>query len=290
MVYTTTVETLPFSKSGASTLHTLSRAMCPLSFCGFCLCSDFFAIFGVWIFEAFFAIVFNKHALWVFAWRKVLMSRPFVFVVSSCARGLFAISVSGNRPTDLYFISPVSGLSIHSFLASKNLWATMLRYGNRGCKHGWGARFWLNKEPKTIKLHVSLLLLDKGENYNMPPKIMVFMDFRVFLNLWFGKPMLCMRVAIHENDGNHENDENNEDNSDSYKQGAECWIRGNHGNHGNDENHGNPGCKPRVPQTTGLEIPEIWAVELPPDLRPHFHLSNTLIWLAIQQYLEAQLT
>ena len=46
-----------------------------------------------------------------------------------------------------------------------------------------------------------------------------------------------MRVAFHENDGNHENDENDEDNSDSYKQGVECWIRGNHGNHGNDETH-----------------------------------------------------
>ena len=79
---------------------------------------------------------------------------------------------------------------------------------------------------------------------------------RVFLNLRFGKPMVCVRVAFHENDGNHENDENDEDNSDSYKQGVECWIRGNHGNHEIDENHGNPGCKPRVPQTTGLEIPE----------------------------------
>ena len=68
--------------------------------------------------------------------------------------------------------------------------------------------------------------------------------FRVFLNLWFGKPMVCVRVAFHENDGNHENDENDEGNSDSYKQGVECWIRRNHGNHENDENHGNPGCKP----------------------------------------------
>ena len=83
--------------------------------------------------------------------------------------------------------------------------------------------------------------------------------FGVFPNLWFAKPMVWVRVAFHENDGNHENDENNEndeDNSDSYKQGVECWIRGNHGNHENDENHENPGCKPRVPQTTGLEIPE----------------------------------
>ena len=68
--------------------------------------------------------------------------------------------------------------------------------------------------------------------------------------------MVWVRVAFHENDGNHENDENDEDNSDSYKQGVECWIRGNHGNRENDENHENPGCKPRVPQTTGLEIPE----------------------------------
>ena len=58
--------------------------------------------------------------------------------------------------------------------------------------------------------------------------------------------MVCVRVAFHEND---------EDNSDSYEQGVECWIRGNHGNHENDD-HGNPGCKPRVPQTTGLKILE----------------------------------
>ena len=68
--------------------------------------------------------------------------------------------------------------------------------------------------------------------------------------------MVCLRVAFHENDGNHENDKNDEDNSDSYQQGVECRINGNHGNHENDENHGNPGCKPQVPQTTGLEIPE----------------------------------
>ena len=67
--------------------------------------------------------------------------------------------------------------------------------------------------------------------------------------------MVCVWVAIHENDGNHENDEHN---SESYNQGVECWISGHHGNHENDENHGNPGCKPRVPQTTGLEIPELF--------------------------------
>ena len=74
--------------------------------------------------------------------------------------------------------------------------------------------------------------------------------------------MVCVRVAFHENNGNHENDENDEDNSDSYKQGVERWIRGNHGNHENDENHGNPGRKPRVPQTTGLEIPKKGAGKL----------------------------
>ena len=65
--------------------------------------------------------------------------------------------------------------------------------------------------------------------------------------------MVCMRVALHENDGNYENDEDDEDNSDSYKQGVECWISG---NHGHDTNHRNPGCKPCVPLTTGLEIPD----------------------------------
>ena len=68
--------------------------------------------------------------------------------------------------------------------------------------------------------------------------------------------MVWVRVALHENDGNHENDENDEDNSDSYKQGVECWIRGNHGNHENDEKHENPGANHGVPQTIGLEIPE----------------------------------
>ena len=41
----------------------------------------------------------------------------------------------------------------------------------------------------------------------------------VFLNLWFAKPVVCVQVAFHENDGNHENDR---DNADSYKQGVEC--------------------------------------------------------------------
>ena len=65
---------------------------------------------------------------------------------------------------------------------------------------------------------------------------------------------------LHENDGKHKNDENDKDNSDSYKQGVECWTRG---NHGNDKNDGNPGRKPRVLQTTGLEIPDQKLSSLP---------------------------
>ena len=62
--------------------------------------------------------------------------------------------------------------------------------------------------------------------------------------------MVCMRVAFHEIDVNHENDEDDED---SYKQRVECWISGNHGNHGNDENHGNSGCKTTgSPKQTGF--------------------------------------
>ena len=47
-----------------------------------------------------------------------------------------------------------------------------------------------------------------------------------------------------------------EDISDSYKQGLECWISGNHENHEHDENHWNPVCKPRLLQTTDLEVPD----------------------------------
>ena len=80
---------------------------------------------------------------------------------------------------------------------------------------------------------------------------------RAFLKLWFTKPMVCVQVAFHENHENHKNNENDEDNAENHKQGVECWIRGNHRNHENDETHGNPGCKPRVPQTTGLEKPDL---------------------------------
>ena len=73
--------------------------------------------------------------------------------------------------------------------------------------------------------------------------------------------MVCVWVAFHKKkDGNHENNENDEDNSDSYKQGVECWIRGNHGNHGNDETHGNLGCKP--PQRARILKKAIWLERL----------------------------
>ena len=48
-------------------------------------------------------------------------------------------------------------------------------------------------------------------------------QIRALLNLRFAKPMVCMRVAFHKNDGSHEHDE---DNSDSYKEGVECWTSG----------------------------------------------------------------
>ena len=60
----------------------------------------------------------------------------------------------------------------------------------------------------------------RGEKKNFPTFIS-----RVFLNLWFAKPMVWVRVAFHENDGNHENDDNDEDNSDSYKQGVDWKPR-----------------------------------------------------------------
>ena len=97
--------------------------------------------------------------------------------------------------------------------------------------------------------------------------------------------MVCMWVAFHENDGNHENDENDEHNSDSYKQGVECWISGNYGNHGNDENHGNPGCKPRVPQTMGLEIPEKIMWLRGGSLLGDFPQFSSVTWKATKEYL-----
>ena len=88
--------------------------------------------------------------------------------------------------------------------------------------------------------------------------------------------MVCVRAVFHANDGNHENDEDNEDSSDSYKQVVECWIRGNHANHENDENHGNPGCKSRVPQTAGLEIPEKNSIFRPFAIVNHYDHSALL--------------
>ena len=85
--------------------------------------------------------------------------------------------------------------------------------------------------------------------------------------------MVCMRIGFHENNGNHENDENDEndkDNSDSCKQGVECSVSRNHGSHESEENHENRGCKPRVRQATGLEIPERYIV----DPKPHIGVNT----------------
>ena len=59
------------------------------------------------------------------------------------------------------------------------------------------------------------------------------------VTVWFGKPMVCVRVAFHENDRNREGGGGGEDGSDGYERGVGCWIHGNHGNHENYENHGN---------------------------------------------------
>ena len=65
--------------------------------------------------------------------------------------------------------------------------------------------------------------------------------------------MVCMRVAFHENDRNH--DENDKDNSDNYKQGVECWISGDHGNHGNDEKTRNQGANHGFPKQRVWKYP-----------------------------------
>ena len=61
--------------------------------------------------------------------------------------------------------------------------------------------------------------------------------------------------TLHETYGNHKNDENAKRGRTSTNKSlrVECWISGDHANHRNDENYGNLGCKPRVPQTTGLQ-------------------------------------
>ena len=63
----------------------------------------------------------------------------------------------------------------------------------------------------------------------------------------------CIRVAFHKNDGNHENDKKmkttqtatNKELSAGLAEITEMT-----------KTKGNPGCKPRVAQRTGLEIPE----------------------------------
>ena len=56
----------------------------------------------------------------------------------------------------------------------------------------------------------------------------------------------------------------------SYKQGVEGWLSENHGNHRSHEKHGNPGYKPRVARTMGLEMPDIIRTEQvsPPSRKP----------------------
>ena len=87
-----------------------------------------------------------------------------------------------------------------------------------------------------------------------------FMFRLLFCSWWFAaKPMVCMRVAFHENDGilkTTETAKMTTQRSQLQARGVDCWICGNHGKHGNDENHGNTRCKPWVPKTTGLEIPD----------------------------------
>ena len=68
--------------------------------------------------------------------------------------------------------------------------------------------------------------------------------------------MVCTRVTFHENDRNHENDENDEATPTARNKELSAGLAEITESTENDENHGNPGCKPRVPQTTGLEIPE----------------------------------
>ena len=65
---------------------------------------------------------------------------------------------------------------------------------------------------------------EEQQKQKLPPDtwshVMNSDTFRMFLNLWSAKPMVCMRVAFHENDKNYEDEKNDEDNSDSYKQGV----------------------------------------------------------------------
>ena len=71
--------------------------------------------------------------------------------------------------------------------------------------------------------------------------------------------MVCMRVAFHENDGNHETTQTTKTTQTATNKELSAGlaeITGITENHRNNENHGNPGCKSRAPQATGLEIPE----------------------------------
>ena len=75
--------------------------------------------------------------------------------------------------------------------------------------------------------------------------------FRVFLNLWFAKPMIsCGSPEITKTTKTTKTTQT------ATNKELSAGFAGYHGNHERDENHGNAGCKPRVPQTTGLEIPD----------------------------------
>ena len=90
-------------------------------------------------------------------------------------------------------------------------------------------------------------------NRESPPCLFLKPKFKVdraFSNLWFAKPIVCIRVAVYDNDRNQENDKTVQTVTNKR---VECWIRGNHESHGNEENHRNSGCKPRDPQATDLE-------------------------------------
>ena len=74
-----------------------------------------------------------------------------------------------------------------------------------------------------------------------PPFCLLVMLYEVLclvvvFHLGIAKPMVCMRVALHENDGNHENDRTTKTTQAATKKEL-CWISG---NHGNDKNP-NPG-------------------------------------------------
>ena len=78
---------------------------------------------------------------------------------------------------------------------------------------------------------VKFSLFFAGKSFGEFSRILLFLLGIKISKPMAAKPMDCMRVAFHENDGNDEN------NSDNYKQGVESWVSKSHRNHGNDANH-----------------------------------------------------